>query len=101
MGGIWFGVCWRSISVWLWQCGVFMQSEALLCASLRLAGCYFMGGIRFGVCWRSVSVWLWQCGVFMQSEALLCASDCIKTPHRHSHTETERQHTPNQIAPMK
>jgi len=29
------------------------------------------------------------------------ASDCIKTPHRHSHTETERQHTPNQIPPMK
>jgi len=25
------------------------------------------------------------------------ASDCIKTPHRHSHTETERQHTPNQL----
>ena len=25
------------------------------------------------------------------------ASDCIKTPHRHSHTETERQHTPNQV----
>jgi len=35
-----------------------------------------------------------------QSEALR-ASDCIKTPHRHSHTETERQHTPNQIPPMK
>jgi len=30
MGGIWFGVCWRSVSVWLWWCGVFMQSEALL-----------------------------------------------------------------------
>ena len=30
MGGIWFGVCWRSVSVWLWRCGVFMQSEALL-----------------------------------------------------------------------
>ena len=29
MGGIWFGVCWRSVSVWLWRCGVFMQSEAL------------------------------------------------------------------------
>ena len=28
MGGIWFGVCWRSVSVWLWRCGVFMQSEA-------------------------------------------------------------------------
>ena len=28
MGGIWFGVCWRSVSVWLWLCGVFMQSEA-------------------------------------------------------------------------
>ena len=27
-GGIWFGVCWRSVSVWLWRCGVFMQSEA-------------------------------------------------------------------------
>ena len=70
--------------------------------SLRLTGCYFMGGIWVGVCWRSVSVWLWRCGVFMQSEALLrSASDCIKTPHRHSHTETERQHTPNQIPPMK
>jgi len=32
---------------------------------------------------------------------LSSASDCIKTPHRHSHTETERQHTPNQIPPMK
>jgi len=31
----------------------------------------------------------------------LRASDCIKTPHRHSHTETERQHTPNQIQPTK
>jgi len=30
MGGIWFGVCLRSDSVWLWRCGVFMQSEALL-----------------------------------------------------------------------
>jgi len=30
MCGIWFGVCWRSVSVWLWRCGVFMQSEALL-----------------------------------------------------------------------
>ena len=29
MGGIWFGVCCRSVSVWLWRCGVFMQSEAL------------------------------------------------------------------------
>jgi len=29
MGGIWFGVSWRSVSVWLWRCGVFMQSEAL------------------------------------------------------------------------
>jgi len=29
MGCVWFGVCWRSISVWLWWCGVFMQSEAL------------------------------------------------------------------------
>jgi len=29
MGCIWFGVCWRSVSVWLWRCGVFMQSEAL------------------------------------------------------------------------
>jgi len=56
--------------------------------SLRLIGCYFMGSIWFGVCWRSVSVWS-------------IASDCIKTPHRHSHTETERQHTPNQIQPMK
>ena len=70
--------------------------------SLRLTGCYFMGGIWFGVCWRSDSVWLWRCGVFMQSEALLgSASDCIKTPHRRSHTETERQHTPIQIPPMK
>jgi len=30
MGCIWFGVCWRSVSVWLWWCGIFMQSEALL-----------------------------------------------------------------------
>ena len=30
MGGIWFGVCWRSVSVWLWRCGVFMQSEATI-----------------------------------------------------------------------
>ena len=30
MGCIWFGVCWRSVSVWLWWCGVFMQSEALM-----------------------------------------------------------------------
>jgi len=29
MGGIWFGVCWHSVSVWLWRCGFFMQSEAL------------------------------------------------------------------------
>ena len=29
MDCIWFGVCWRSVSVWLWWCGVFMQSEAL------------------------------------------------------------------------
>ena len=28
MGGIWFGVCWRSVAVWLCRCGVFMQSEA-------------------------------------------------------------------------
>jgi len=26
MGCIWFGVCWRSVAVWLWRCGVFMQS---------------------------------------------------------------------------
>ena len=56
--------------------------------SLRLIGCYFMGCIWFGVCWRSVSVWLWWCGIFMQSEALL-------------QTDTERQHTPKQIQPMK
>jgi len=30
MGCIWFDVCWRSVSVWLWWCGIFMQSEALL-----------------------------------------------------------------------
>ena len=30
MGGIWFGECWRSASAWLWRCGVFIQSEALL-----------------------------------------------------------------------
>jgi len=35
MGGIWIGVCWRSDSVWLWRCGVFMQSEALRFFSLR------------------------------------------------------------------
>jgi len=73
--------------------------------SLQLTSCYFIGGIWFGVCRRSVSVWLWWCGVLMQSQALLSAttsaSDCIKTPHRHSHTETERLHTPNQIPPMK
>jgi len=33
--------------------------------------------------------------------AVNTTSDCIKTPHRHSHTETERLHTPNQIPPMK
>ena len=92
MGGIWFGACWRSVSVWLWRCSVFMQSEALLILlyiqysfniqhvsavnttifrSLRLTGFYFMGCIWFGVCWRSVSVWLWRCGVFMQSEAVV------------------------------
>ena len=68
--------------------------------SLRLIRSYFMGCVWFGVCWRSASVWLWWCGVFMQSEALR-ASDCIKTPHHHSHTEAERQHTPNQTQPMK
>ena len=32
----------------------------------------------------------------------LCSlKHCIKAPHRHSHTATERQHTPNQIPPMK
>ena len=30
-------------------------------------------------------------------EQVSSASDCIKTPHCHSHTETERQHTPNQV----
>jgi len=30
-------------------------------------------------------------------EQVSSASDCIKTPHHHSHTETERQHTPNQV----
>ena len=30
MGCIWFGVCWRSVSVWLWWCGIRMQSEAVL-----------------------------------------------------------------------
>ena len=29
MGCIWFGVCWRSISVWLWWCGIRMLAEAL------------------------------------------------------------------------
>ena len=42
MGCIWFGVCWRSISVWLWWCGIRMQAEALF----------------------------WWCGICMQSEAL-------------------------------
>ena len=30
-------------------------------------------------------------------EQVSSASECIKTPHHHSHTETERQHTPNQV----
>jgi len=30
MGCIWFGVCWRSVLVWLCWCGICMQSEALL-----------------------------------------------------------------------
>jgi len=30
-----------------------------------------------------------------------CGYGGVVTPHRHSHTETERQHTPNQIPPMK
>ena len=65
--------------------------------SLRLIRSYFMGCIWFRVCWRSVSVWLCWCGVFMQSEA----SDCSLKLHHHSHIETERQHTRNQIQPMK
>ena len=27
MGCIWFGVCWRSVAVWLWRCGVFFCAE--------------------------------------------------------------------------
>ena len=38
MGCIWFGVCWRSIAVWLWRCGVFIQSEALLTCSCGMRG---------------------------------------------------------------
>ena len=38
MGGIWFGACWRSVSVWLWRCGVFMQSEALLLVVVVVSG---------------------------------------------------------------
>jgi len=59
MGCIWFDVCWCSVAVWLWWCGIRMQSE------------YFMGCIWFDVCWCSVAVWLWWCGIRMQSEALL------------------------------
>ena len=36
MGGIGFGVCWRSVSMWLWRCGVFMQSEALRASDCKL-----------------------------------------------------------------
>ena len=36
MGCIWFGVCWRSVSVWLWRCGVFMQSEARFRLRLKI-----------------------------------------------------------------
>ena len=68
--------------------------------SLRLIRSYFMDCIWFGVCWRSVSVWLWWCGICMQSQALQTAY-CIQIPHQNSHTETERQHTPNQIQSMK
>ena len=44
MGGIWFGVCWRSVSVWLWRCGVFMQSEqCFLDVPIRVKYFYFGG----------------------------------------------------------
>ena len=66
--------------------------------SLRLIRSYFMDCIWFGVCWRSVSVWLSVCSLKHDCSS---ASDCIQIPHHHSHTETERQHTPNQIQPMK
>jgi len=49
--------------------------------SLRLTGCYLV----------------WCVLAFSVLIKHFSASDCIKTPHRHSHTETERQHTPNQI----
>jgi len=33
-------VCWRSVAVWLWRCGFFMQSEALtLRVCVCLVGC--------------------------------------------------------------
>ena len=30
MGCIWFDVCWCSVAVWLWWCGIRMQAEALV-----------------------------------------------------------------------
>jgi len=45
---------------------------------------------------------IWVDNIRMDLQEVGCGyMDCIKTPHRHSHTETERQHTPNQIPPMK
>ena len=38
MGGIWFGVCWCSVSVWLWRCGVFMQSGVLFISAGAIEG---------------------------------------------------------------
>ena len=101
MGGIWFGVCWRSVSMWLWRCGVFMHKDTTppthtepdyyyfiqysfnaqhvsavnttIVRSLRLIGIYFMG-----------CVW---CGVFMQSEALLTKLNSVAFNPRANYTE--------------
>ena len=97
---------------WAFWCEVYFDLAAYS-VSLWFA-CQFLTSCTLQtLCWLRRRKW-WRreqcepkmdlilCGVFMQSEALRSsASDCIKTPHRHSHTETERQHTPNQIPPMK
>ena len=49
MGSIWYGVCWRSVSVWLWRCGVFMQSEALLLKMVVLTA---------ETCWALNEYWI-------------------------------------------
>jgi len=45
MGCIWFRVFWRSVSVWLWWCGIFMQSEALRMDVLTSETCWALNKI--------------------------------------------------------